>query len=152
MQRVQVSVILKPRGLRGELKCTALPYGISPKVIFIDGQEFKVVKQSEYDNFTYFMLAGVDTFEVADRLRNKAIEIDRADLNIAHDEILTTDLIGMVVLDEHGKQHGVVKSVENYGAGEIIDCGAFSFPYEDEFIIATDMKKRALMVRVQDFL
>lgn len=146
MQRIQVSTVLRPRGLRGELKCTAFPYGIEPKTVYVDGREIAVEQFSNQQNFTYLYLAGVTTVEVAERFRNKSIEIDRTDMNIGADEILTSDLVGYTVIDQDGEKMGVVRGVENYGAGDIIDCGTFMFPYEDDFIVETDTKTRVLTI------
>ena len=146
MQRIQITHILKPRGLRGELKCALCDVAI-PKNVYIDAQPFSVQSCSNQNGFTYLTLSGICDATAAERLRGKAIEIDREHLTLAADEILTADLIGFTIVDEHGKPRGHVRRVENYGAGDIIECGNLSFPYEDAFIIETDTKKRTLVVR-----
>jgi len=146
MQRVQVSSVLKPRGLRGELKCRQFPCAV-PEVIYIDGQAINVLNSSEYGGNTYLFLSGVTSIETAERLRNKEIFIDREELVLGDDEILSTELIGYSVLDESGKELGLVKSIDNYGAGDLVICDTCIIPYEDDFIIETNIKKRTLVVR-----
>jgi 16S rRNA processing protein RimM len=128
------------------LKCEPFPRGVEPKTVYIGGKNFAVAG-ANYQNFTYLYLAGVTTIDDAERLRNKAIEIDRADMKIPDDEILTSDLVGYAVVCERGEHLGIIKAVENYGAGEIIDCGSFMFPYEDDFVVETDTKNRVLTVK-----
>ncbi|MDR3000540.1 MAG: ribosome maturation factor RimM [Fibromonadaceae bacterium] len=149
MQRIQVSHVLKPRGLRGEIKCSLFPQAAGePKTVYIDDKAFNVLKYLEHGNFSFLTIEGVGSIEDAERLRGKSIKIDRSSLNLADDEILTSDLIGYQVFDESGGKLGIVKGVENFGSSDVIDCGDFSFPYEDQFVIETDTKKRTLVVRV----
>ena len=145
MQRVQISTIHKPRGLKGEVKCQY--FENMPPHVFIDGKIFTVKKVTHSSGNTYLMLEGITTIEDAERLRGKSIEADRAQINLADDEILNTDLVGFNVTDETGNHLGTIKSIENYGAGEICNCGAFSFPYEDEFVIETNMKDRRIICK-----
>ena len=137
-----MSTVLRPRGLKGEIKCNW--FAPVPPVITIDGRQFKVLKSGDYDNYTYLYLDGVTTVEMADRLRGKSIFIERADFALQHDELLTSDLVGYTVLDKHGRRLGTVTDVSNFGAGHICDCGTFSFPYEDEFVRETDMTERTI--------
>jgi len=145
MQAIQIGNAIKPRGLRGEIKCTLFPARVDS--VFIDGANFKIVKQTDYDGHTYLFLDGVATVDAAERFRGKKIEIDRADLKLGPDMILTSDLVGFSVADVAGKIVGTVKSVDDFGAGEIINLGAISFPYVDEFVVETNMETRTLVVR-----
>jgi 16S rRNA processing protein RimM len=142
--QISASTVLKPRGLKGELKCVLIPFDVQ-KVI-IEGVKYDVLMQKNSD-FTYLFLQNVNDLNAAERLRGKKIEIDRAEIKLEKDEILTCDLVGFSVVDERGKNLGTVRDFANYGAGDIVDCGGFSIPYEDEFIIETNIKKRTLVVR-----
>ena len=144
MQTIQVSTILKPVGLRGEIKCTY--FSPIPKVIYIDGKSYKVLKSRDYKDFTFLTLEGIDAIEDAERLRGKSIAIDRESVEIGNDEILTSDLIGFAVINKSGKHLGTVKDIQNYGASDICDCGSFSFPYEDAFVLETNVKARKIVL------
>ena len=146
MQTIQVGTVLKPRGLRGELKCTMFPPSVSPLSVVIADTTYTVAKCQTSD-FTYLTLATVDTLSAAETLRGKPVFIDRAALNLAPDEILASDLVGFAVVGEDGDKLGSVASVDNFGAGDIIDCGSFAFPYEDEFVVETNITTRRLVVR-----
>ena len=147
MQRVQVGIVIKPKGLHGELKCHLnLPIG---NAVFIGDKEYKVICTTGnlvQNDFVYLFLDGVTTIEDAERLRGKPIEISRDQIKIADDEVLTSDLVGFEIVDENGKHLGKLKSIENYGAGDICDCGSFSFPYEDEFVIETNMRNKKIVI------
>ena len=146
---VEVSKVLTTRGLKGELKVKPFPCGI-PKVIYIDDVEYKVEHQSALNAASYVRLSGINCVESAIKLRGLTIKIARKDLNLADDEILSSELIGFEVFYENGKQVGVVSDIVNYGAGDIVVCGGIMIPYEDDFIIETNITKKTLVVRLFD--
>jgi len=138
--RVSIGRVTRPRGLRGELKVDVVHE--IPARIFIDDKEYKVTKSSG----GYMFLDGICTPEQAECLRNKTIEANRADIHLSDDEVLASDLIGFDVVDTNGKFLGVLQTIENYGAGDIFDCGGFSFPNEDAFVVETNMTERKIVV------
>jgi ribosomal 30S subunit maturation factor RimM len=140
---IKASEVLKPKGLAGEIKCKALP---PVKKVFIDDHEYTVTRFYDYGGCTFLTLFGVADINAAECLRGKAIFISKADVRVATDEILSCDLVGFAVMGEDGRQIGTIRSMENYGGGDICDCDTFSFPYEDAFVIETNVGKRQMTV------
>lgn len=149
---VTIGQVLKPRGLKGELKVEIL-YN-RPQVfndlteVSIDGTKYAVTKSSVQNGFAYVNLQGVDVIEKAGRFRNKEIRVATDSLHLAADEVLSTDLIGFTVI-HNGKPIGTVKSVENYGAGDFFEIavtgvGFVQIPNEDDFILETNMTQKTL--------
>jgi len=169
---VTIGKILKPRGLSGEVKCQVLtnkPEAFS----FVPN----IQKISFSGGFAFLKFKDVNTFEAAERLRGKLIEIKRCDLPLDDDEILADDLIGFEVVDQNGKKLGTVRKIQSVGASEVIECHpersvaqskdlcqpadmsrdsstalgmtAFMFPYEDEFVIETNMTTRQIIIRAE---
>jgi len=116
--------------------------------------------------FAFIKFKNVTTLEAAERLRGNPIQIPRGKLPLEPDEFIADDLIGFKVLDETGKKLGTVRKIESVGAGEVIDCvrhceepcddaiptrkqmsASFMFPYEDEFVVETNMRHKRLVVR-----
>lgn len=65
---------------------------------------------------------GVDTKEAADALRGLRLFVRRADLPLPdEDEFYLTDLVGLPVDTPQGEHLGVVKSVQNFGAGDLLE-------------------------------
>ena len=146
---IVIGRVLKPRGLKGEVKCAC---GVTPPdTLFIDGKGYKVIKSSCQNKTWYIYLEGIKCLEDAERLRGKEICAPRESIVIQEDEVLTSELIGFKVTDESGKELGVLRSIDNYGAGEICDCGDFSFPYEDEFVIETNMTDKKIVIKTNQF-
>ncbi|MDB5432611.1 MAG: rimM [Caulobacter sp.] len=64
----------------------------------------------------------VDTKEAADAIRGLALYVARADLpQPDEDEFYLTDLVGLTVVTPTGETLGRVKTVQNFGAGDIIE-------------------------------
>ena len=156
---ITIGKILKPRGLSGEVKVQILTN--KPEVFLTLTNKTidlgKVIKSSVQNGFAYITFDGIKTIESAERLRGKDIRIPLADLPIDDDEVYAADLIGFAVVDTDGEKLGKVKSIESYGAGEVIECvgtpggnrGYFSFPYEDAFVIETNMTKKQIVIKTE---
>ncbi len=70
-------------------------------------------------------LSGVETKEQADALRGVRLYADRARLPaLPDDEFYHTDLIGLPVYDTGGAELGRVKTVQNHGAGDLLEIHA----------------------------
>jgi len=68
---------------------------------------------------------GVETKEQADALRGLRLHIPRAALpEPDEDEFYLADLIGMAVVGPGGEPMGVIKSVQDFGAGDILEIDA----------------------------
>ncbi len=67
-------------------------------------------------------IVGIDTKEDADALRNTALYAPRDQLpNLPDDEFYYADLVGLTVVDTGNETLGTVKSVENHGAGDVLE-------------------------------
>ncbi|MEJ2003130.1 MAG: ribosome maturation factor RimM [Maritimibacter sp.] len=67
-------------------------------------------------------VSGVRTKEEADALKGVRLFADRDALpSLPDDEFYHTDLIGLEVFDAGGKALGKVSSVENHGAGDLLE-------------------------------
>lgn len=65
---------------------------------------------------------GIDSKEAADALRGLTLHIDRADLpEPDEDEFYLADLIGLSAVTPEGELLGKVKSVQDFGAGDILE-------------------------------
>jgi len=151
MEKLLIGKILKPRGLRGELKVQVLTNKpeifLSIKEIFIKDKSYMVMKSSVQNGFGYVSLDGVKNVEIADEMRGLELRIDKKDFKLDHDEIFEIDLIGFDIITESGQVLGKLECFENFGGGEVIVVGEYSIPYEDEFIVETNMKEKKIIVK-----
>ncbi|MBI1406689.1 MAG: 16S rRNA processing protein RimM [Caulobacter sp.] len=65
---------------------------------------------------------GIETRDQADALKGLTLHIDRADLpEPDEDEFYLADLVGLSAASADGEPLGTVKSVQNFGAGDILE-------------------------------
>ena len=88
-----------------------------------DGRTFPViVLVGQAANGFIARVEGIRTKEDADALRGVSLYADRSRLpHLPDDEYYHADLIGLAVHDTGGTLLGVVKSVLNHGAGDLLD-------------------------------
>lgn len=139
MARLQVAKVLKPQGIRGELKCQVLTDILaifSDKTsFFIDNKEVVTEKLSIRQGYLYIKFKGVDTRNDAELFRNKALFVEKDVLvDNLNDGFLIDDLIGMVLYDERGEQVGQIVDYEEYGASGIFTIVEAGHQYEVPFI------------------
>ena len=151
MSKYLIGRVLKPRGLRGELKVQILanfdnPYDRLTKV-YIDGKIQTVTKVSIQNGFAYIMIDGVNTVEAAEEFRGLELFVTKAQLKLEPDDILVDSLVGFSVLNQKGKTLGKITSIEVFGERVIISCEKFDFPYEDDFVVSTNITDCTIVIR-----
>jgi 16S rRNA processing protein RimM len=139
---VIIGKILKPRGLLGEVKVQILT-NKHEAFSFVE----KVERVKFGGGFAFIKFKDVNSIADAEKLRGHEIKIPRELLPLGANEIIADDLVGFNVLGQDGRKLGTVRSVETVGKSEVIDCGKFSFPYENAFVIETNMKTKQIIVR-----
>ena len=130
MSLIEVAKIVKPQGIRGEVKAqistnvNAVFNGLEEA--YVEGKKFEISNISLRQGFLYVKFEGIDDRNMAETLRCKRIMLDKDFIKNAleEDELLVDDLIGMVLYDKEGNLVGQIVDVENYGAtfNFIIDC------------------------------
>lgn len=149
---VTIGTVLKPRGLKGELKVEIL-YN-RPAIfndltkVYLGNRPYQVNKSSVQNGFAYLYLDGVTTIEQAEVFRRQEVKVESDTLQLADDEVLSTDLVGFAVI-HLGKKIGKVEAVENYGGGDFFEialtgAGYVQIPNEDDFIVETNMTDHTL--------
>ena len=88
-----------------------------------DGRAFRVVViTGQTAGALVARIEGIDTKEEADALKGANLWAERARLpHLPDDEFYHNDLIGLRVQDAGGKELGVVKAVQNHGAGDLLE-------------------------------
>ncbi|MDE6869084.1 MAG: ribosome maturation factor RimM [Clostridia bacterium] len=111
-----VAVVLKPQGIRGEVKVKALTDSAEDlkafKTVFIDGAEYPVLSVRAQGDIAYLTLKGIADRNTAELLRGKDIVINREDAPaLPEGRYYIVDLIGCRVENERGDFLGEVISV-----------------------------------------
>ncbi len=150
---LEIGKIINKRGIKGELKVepyTNTPedfYNFSEVFLSNDGNNpFKIESCKPYKGFIYLKLQGIESPEMADKLRNKVLYVDRACCSLDEGEIFIADIIGLSVFDaKTGKDYGKVIDVVNYGSHDTYviksESGEYMLPAVDDFIDSIDLEK-----------
>ncbi|WP_223421433.1 ribosome maturation factor RimM [Tateyamaria pelophila] len=127
-EKICVGVISGSYGVNGELRVKsfcAVPEDIetySPLTTEDGKRSFALALVRPMKNGFVARIADVATKEQADALRATQLFARRADLpTLPDDEYYYSDLTGLEVFDTGGTSLGYVKSVQNHGAGDLLE-------------------------------
>ena len=154
-----VGVVLKPQGIRGELKVkpytdTAEDFAAFRRV-FLDGEEYKVLSVRTGGGAVFLGLRGVADRNAAELLRGKEVVIPRSEAPEPEEgRYYVADLLGCDIVTEGGKVLGKLKDVRQAstdvytlfdGSRDIL------FPVADGVVVAVDMENGTITVNEKRF-
>lgn len=155
MQRLTIGEVLKPQGIRGELKIktfTDYPENVKAfKTLYIDGTPYKILSfRVGNDGAAYVGLRGIPDRNAAELFRGKIIEGEREDAPPLEDgQYYIVDIIGLSCETEEGEVLGVVKDVTNLASDvyTIEKAGkSILFPAVKGVIKKVDLDNKKLIV------
>lgn len=119
MDRLIIAEVLKPQGIRGELKIKT--YTDAPEdvkafgTVYINDTAYKILSfRVGADGAAYVGLRGVPDRNAAELLRGKKLEGDRADApELNEGQYYIVDILGLSCETEEGEVLGVVTEVKN---------------------------------------
>ena len=157
--RITVAIVLKPQGIRGEIKVKAMTDSAQEltafKSVVIDGAEYSVLSVRAQGEFAYLSLKGIADRNGAELLRGKEVEVDRDDLPALPDgRYYIADLIGCSVVNERGDVLGVVEDVTPAKTDIFTlrrDEKSIMFPAADGVILSVDEKLKKITVNAKRF-
>ncbi len=160
MDRLVIGQILKPQGIRGELKVKPLTDTAEDmrnfKVVFIDDIEYKVLSFRVGAGEAYLGLRGIADRNAAERMRGKYVEGRREDAAPLPEGVYyIVDIIGCTLYNEDGKKLGVVQDVTQ-AATDIYtlqtEKGELLIPVPKGLILDVDIEEKKITVDNKRFL
>lgn len=155
-----LGTILKPRGLKGEVKAGIFFYrpdqlpGFS-KVYLEKGsrwEPFAVSHSVVRGGFWYITFEGVDRIEKAEALRGARIALPAGEVkNVPENFYFSYQLRGLTVIDASGKVLGVVKQVTNHAAVDFLTVegeSIISIPMSESIVESVDESAGKLKLKV----
>ena len=155
MQKLIIAEVLKPQGIRGELKIktfTDQPEDVKAfKTLYIDNVPYKILSfRVGSDGAAYVGLRGIPDRNAAELFRGKKIEGDREDAPpLADGQYYLIDIIGLSCETEEGETLGTVKDVSNLASDvyTIEKAGkSILFPAVKGVIKKVDLENKKLIV------
>ena len=150
---IVVGKILKPQGIRGEIKILPLTDEIerfkSVKYLIVKGQARPVLSLRIMDNYVYVKLDGIPDRNEAELLRDEYVSVKRADaVKLDADRYFIVDLIGCEICAD-SKRLGVLDDVlQNTRTDVYVVKGdkPMMFPVVDGLILRTDIINKRIDV------
>ena len=155
MSRLVIAEVLKPQGIRGEIKVktfTDAPENVKAfKTVYIDGNPYKILSfRVGNDGAAYLGLRGVPDRNAAELLRGKTIEGDRDDGPILEEgQYYIVDILGLLCETEEGEALGTVTDISNFSSDiyTIEKAGKkILFPAVKGVIKRVDLENKKLVV------
>lgn len=155
MDKISIAKVLKPKGLKGEMKCLSLTENTelfnSLEKVFVDGVEYKVQSSVFRLGYAYICLNGIEKIEDAEKFRNKIMYIEKDSYGIlSENTYFIEDLMGLQLINERGEILGEILEIENYGAADIIIVKngflIYSVPFLKDIFGEVDLKNNKIYV------
>lgn len=149
MEKVHIATIVKPQGLKGELKCKlendnfTLIENVSE--VFLNDKDVptRVLNKRVNGGFLYLALSTINSREKADLMRGFKIYADQKFITVPKDEYLISELINSRVISENGEQIGTLLDIQNFGAGDILIIEQYKREYMVPFVKEVVLKVNA---------
>lgn len=114
-QYLEAGRIVNTHGVRGEVRIEPWADDASFltrfKRFYMDGQPVKVRSCRVHKAMCIALLDGIDDVNAAMALKGKVLFIDRNDAKLPKGTVFIQDILGAKVVDEDGKELGVLKEV-----------------------------------------
>ena len=115
-QFLKIGLIINTHGVKGDLKISPQTDNVKRfkklKRVYIDGEEKQVEGCKILNDKVALKIQGIDSIEVANKYRDKYIEVLREDaVDLPEGRYYFADIIGCKVLDEDENYLGKVKDV-----------------------------------------
>ncbi len=165
-ERFQVGIITSPHGLRGEVK--VYPTTDDPRrfrrlkeVILDTGREERLLEIEGVKFFKQMVILkfrDLDRIEDVEKYRSKSLYVTRKNaVRLQKDEYFVADLIGLHVVDEEGRDVGILKDVITTGANdvytiEMTDGRELLLPAIKQCILKVDVAEGLMQVHVLEGL
>lgn len=154
-----VGKIVKPQGIRGEIK--VLPYTDGAedfqkfKRVFIDGAEYKVLNVRTGDGMAYLALRGVADRNAAELFRGKELTLPREEAPEPEEgSYYIADLIDSEIVTDTGKVLGTLKEIRQ-AATDIYtlqtESGEVLFPTAKGVVLNVDVVNKKITVSEKRF-
>lgn len=163
---LRVGVISSTHGVRGEVKVfpttdDAARFKTLKQVLLDTGKEtiaLEIENVKFFKNMVILKFKGYDNISDIEKYKSKDLLIPREDaVELEEDEYFIADLIGLTVVDESGKELGVLKDVLETGANDVYIVQMKSgrelmLPAIGDCILDVDLEGGTMTVHVLDGL
>lgn len=156
---LEVGQIVSVHGILGEVKvkpwCDSPDFLCEFDELYLGNNENIIVieKTRVQKNMAVLKIAGIDTIEEANKLRNKILYINREDVELDEDTYFVQDIIGLEVIDvDSNFSYGEIVDVSETGANDVYHIKSkenkmYYIPAIASVVIKTDIADKKMLIR-----
>lgn len=155
---LKVGLIVKPQGIKGELKVQPLTDDVNRfkklKDVIIDGKNYRVTKAIIAGNTAILSLFGVADRDTAETFRGKFILVDRENaVPLEQGRYFIADIIGCKLKTDHDSEVGIIVDVTSARTDiftvECMDKTIMRFPFLNDAIVNIDVENKLIVVKAK---
>jgi 16S rRNA processing protein RimM len=125
-KRVALAAVAGAHGVKGELRLKLFSDDVESLArhsrLHVGGREYTLREIKDGGRTAIARFEGISDRSSAEALRGNLVEVERDALPpLAEGEYYHADLVGLSCVDEAGKPLGTIISVENFGAGDLLE-------------------------------
>jgi 16S rRNA processing protein RimM len=125
-RRIALAAVAGTHGVKGELRLKLFSDSIESlsrhENLLVGGASRRLLAIRDSGKTAVARFEGISDRSAAEALRGSLVEVDRSRLPpLEQGEYYHADLIGLSAVDGEGNDVGTVVSVENYGAGDLLE-------------------------------
>jgi 16S rRNA processing protein RimM len=125
-RRIALAAVAGAHGVKGELRLKLFSDSADSlaahEKLYVGGAERRLLAIRDGGKTAVARFEGIADRSAAEAARGSLVEVDRSALpSLDEGEYYHADLIGLPAVNREGKAIGTVVSVENYGAGDLLE-------------------------------
>lgn len=156
MDLVEIGEVLKPQGIRGEMKirhfCDSAEVFSGFDTLYLNQKPFDVLHIRTDKTHVYLTLKGINDRDKAEALRGKVLFAEKSAFpELPKDTYYIRDLMGLLVETEDGKPLGKITEILQHGAVDVYcvksKTSSMMFPALSRVIISTDISAGKMVLK-----
>ncbi|HVU29781.1 MAG TPA: ribosome maturation factor RimM [Sphingomicrobium sp.] len=125
-RRIALAAVAGAHGIKGELRLKLFSESSASlslhRELYVGGARRRLLAIRDSGKSAIASFEGISDRSSAEALRSVLVEVDRSELPpLEEGEYYHADLVGLPAVDTAGAPVGKVVSVENYGAGDLLE-------------------------------
>lgn len=161
MEKFMIGTVLKPQGIKGELKARiSIDAEELDEIgyVYIDNldKKFEIEKMRYAGDIVFLKLSDINDRNQVELLRDSSLYIDREQLSVKDNEFVIDEVIGFTLLTEDGEDLGQLISVDLYGAAPVFTIngkyGKSVFPCIDDVVLNFDYQNKVIIINKKRFM
>lgn len=159
-EMLKIGIIVKPQGVRGELKVQPLTDNVERfkklKTVIVDDVTVNVLKVRTGAGEVFITLSGVQDRNTAETFRSKFLYVKREDaVPLDADSYFITDIVGCSLSFENGQPFAEVTEVTeaktDYLTATAFDGKTVRFPFLKDLLIKIDVNAKSIILKEKRF-